>query len=474
MPTFRRESDALGDVLVPRNALYGAQTQRALENFQLSDRKIPVELIKAIAIIKLAYAYNAKIAGILKDTQVGRSGTNLWDTIMEAAKEVIEGKHDREFSLGVFQTGSGTSTNMNVNEVIANRAAEFLGVAKGKQLIHPNDHVNIGQSSNDVIPSAMNIAVVILLQQRLLPALEELHSTLQKKGETLSTIPLLGRTHLMDAVPISLGQVFSGYAHQVEQGRQLLNEIEQKLRENLPLGGTAVGTSVGKDPRLGFPAMEKIRELSGLHFRQTTHPFGTQSNMDPFVDLSGRLRTIAGSLGKIANDIRWMGSGPEGGLNELQLPALQPGSSIMPGKVNPVIPEAVLQACAQVEGLDHAVNAANRSESNFELCTAFPLIAANTIEMIHLLARAAEHLSRKCIAGLKAHEEHIRTTIERSSVLATILVPRIGYDAAVRIVQRAQQEKRTIRELAIEEGLLSTKEAETLLDPLRMTWPPTE
>lgn len=474
MPTFRRESDALGDVLVPRNALYGAQTKRALENFQLSDRKIPFELIKAIAIIKLAYAYNAKIAGILKDPQVGRSGTNLWDAIMEAAREVMEGKHDGEFPLGIFQTGSGTSTNMNVNEVIANRAAELLGVSKGKKLIHPNDHVNIGQSSNDVIPSAMHIATLLLLRSRLFPALEELRDTIQRKGGEFGKLPKLGRTHLMDAVPISLGQIFSGYAHQIERGRILLEEIEPKLREHLPLGGTAVGTSIGKDPRLGFPAMEKIQELSGLRFRQTAHPFGTQSSMDSFADLSGRLRTIAGSLGKIANDIRWMGSGPEGGLSELRLPALQPGSSIMPGKVNPVMSEAVLQACAQVEGLDHAVATANRSEANFELCTALPLIANNTIEMIHLLAHACEHLARKCIAGLTANEEHIRTTIGRSSVLATVLVPRIGYDAATHLAQRAQQEQRTIKELVIEEGLLTRKEAETLLDPLRMTWPPTE
>lgn len=470
MGNYRIEQDCLGSVRVPRSALWGAQTQRALENFQIGDQKIPVELIRAIAIIKLAVAYGAKTAGLLKNHPLNQREKTVWDVVMEAAQEIVGGKHDGQFPLGIFQTGSGTSTNMNVNEVIANRSAELLGVEKGKKHIHPNDHVNIGQSSNDVIPSAISIACVQMLFKRVIPAIEELRSALVLKRDEFCDIPKTGRTHLMDALPISLAQEFSGYAAQIEEGRKRLEEAIPHLRDNLALGGTAVGTGMGSLRHVSFLIREKIRILTDIPFCETPSPFNAQSNADMFVDLTGRIRTIAGSLYKVANDVRWMGSGPESGLNELYLPALQPGSSLMPGKINPVIPEAVMQACNQIEGLDTAIVAANKA-SNFQLCTALPLIAANLIEMMKLLAGASEHLAQKCIAGLRANTEHMKTIIERSSAIATALARRIGYDAAASIAQRAQKDKRTIKEIVIEDGILTTDEANTVLDPLRMTRP---
>ncbi len=462
MSGSRIEHDAMGDVILPEEAYWGAETQRAVENFRISGWRLPPEFIRAIAIIKRSAAVVAREMNILHDETIS-------DAIIAAADEVIEGLHPGQFPLDVFQTGSGTSTNMNLNEVLANRAAEIKGGARGQKHVHPNDDVNICQSSNDVIPTAMNVSAAVQIRATLIPSLEKLHASLAAKASKFDRIPKIGRTHLQDATPVTLGQEFSGYARQVELAIERIRATEPRLHE-LALGGTAVGTGINTAP--GFPArtIAEISRYTGISFREAKNHFEAQAARDVIVELSGQLRVVAVSLRKIADDIRWMSSGPESGLFELLLPALQPGSSIMPGKVNPVIPEMVMQVSAQVIGHDAAIAAAG-SIANFELCTAMPMMAANLLDEIMLLANAAESFASRCVDGIKANEEKMRSLADASSALSTSLVPVLGHDEAVRIAKIAKAEHTTVKAIVLRENLLSPERAAELLEPLNLTKP---
>jgi len=459
---YRIEKDSMGAVKVPKEAYYGAQTQRAVENFPISGWRFGKEFLHALGLIKYAAAKVNLELGLV-DRRIARA-------IEKASDEVIQGKWDEEFVLDIFQTGSGTSTNMNANEVIANRANEILGGKKGiYRPVHPNDHVNLGQSSNDVFPSALHIASVNLLQQKLLPALETLHQALEKKGKQFQSVLKIGRTHLQDATPIRLGQEFKGYSRQVEMGIRRIQNGMGSLYE-LPLGGTAVGTGVNTHPSFAKKVISIINKKTGERFTEAVDHFEAQGARDAAVEMSGALKAVASSLIKIANDIRWMGSGPRCGMGEIRLPATQPGSSIMPGKVNPVIPESLIQACAQVIGNDSAITLAGLS-GNFELNVMMPLIAYNLLESIRLLANAVHNFSEKCIEGLEADRERCEEMIEKSLALATALTPRIGYDEAARIAKKAYERGKTIRQVVEGEGLFSKKDLNHLLDPQSMTAP---
>ncbi len=451
----REEQDAMGAVRVPAEAYYGAQTRRALDS-ALAGVQIPMprELIHALARVKLAAVEANRTLGLIDP---GRA-----EAIAAAAREVLSGALDGQFVLGVFQTGSGTSTNMNMNEVLAGRANEILtGRRGGKHPVHPNDHVNLGQSSNDVIPTAIHLAAALALRERLVPALERLRASLAQKAVEFAAVRKIGRTHLQDAVPMRLGQEFGGYARQAALGLERLAAVSPRLAE-LALGGTAVGTGVNTHPEFARLAIGALARETGIGFVRAADPFEAQACRDAAVELSGALRTVAVSLSKIANDLRWLASGPRGGLGEIVLPALQPGSSIMPGKVNPVIPEAVLQAAAQVIGNDAAV-AQGGLGGNFELNTMMPLIAHNLIQSINLLAAAAAALDARCVRGIVADRKACEAAIERSLALATGLVPAIGYDRAAAVAQKAHASGRTVRETVREEGLLTEEEIERLL-----------
>lgn len=456
----RIERDALGEVEVPADALYGASTQRAVLNFPLSGLRFPREFIRALGLIK---RYAAEV-----NAELGLLDRSIAEAIVQAAQEVADGRWDDQFVVDVFQTGSGTSTNMNANEVIANRACELLGAPRGSKRVHPNDHVNLGQSSNDVIPTAIHLAILLLLRDRLRPALLELLEALREKAEAFMPIVKTGRTHLMDATPIRLGQEFWGYAGQVERALRRLAKAEEELYE-LPLGGTAVGTGMGAHPEFARRVIARLAKTFGMPLVETTNHFQAQACLDAVVFASGALRTYATSLMKIANDIRWMGSGPHAGLGELELPAVQPGSSIMPGKVNPVIPESVIQVCAHVMGNDLVVAMGNQW-GNFELNTMMPVIAYNICQGISLLAAATENFARRCVRDLRPTSRGPEL-VERGLMLATALAPVIGYDAAAAIAQEAARTGRTIREVARERTTLSDEELERILDPGRMTEP---
>jgi fumarate hydratase class II len=459
---YRIEKDSMGPVNVPKEAYYGAQTQRAIENFSISGWHFQRELIYALGLIKYGAAKVNSELGLLE----GR----LARAIQKASDEVMGGKWDAEFVVDIFQTGSGTSTHMNANELIANRANEILGGRKGiYQPIHPNDHVNLGQSSNDVFPSSIHIASMILLRERLLPALEGLQKALKKKEKEFHPVLKIGRTHLQDATPIRLGQEFGGYAQQVASGiRRIRNAIES-LAE-LPLGGTAVGTGINTHPLFAKRVISIIRKKTGYPFREAFDHFEAQGAKDALVEMSGVLKTAAVSLMKIANDIRWLGAGPRCGIGEVRLPETQPGSSIMPGKVNPVIPESLIQVCAQVIGSDAAITLGGLS-GNFELNVMMPLIAHNLVDSIRLLANGVDHFSRRCIEGLEADRERCEEMIEKSLALATALTPKIGYDEAARIAKKAYDQRKTIRQVVEEEGILSRKELNRCLDPRSMLAP---
>ncbi len=456
----RIERDTLGPMEVPADALYGASTQRAVLNFPISDLRFPRVFIRALGLIK---RYAAEV-----NAELGLLDHTLADAIVRAAQEVADGVWDREFVVDVFQTGSGTSTNMNANEVIANRAAELLGEARGSRRVHPNDHVNLGQSSNDVIPSAIQLAALLEIREQLRPALEELRDTFRRKAEEFLPVVKTGRTHLMDATPIRLGQEFTGYAGHVEAALDNLSVAEDRLRE-LPLGGTAVGTGTGRHPEFAERVCAKLTAALGFPVRETPNHFRAQACLDPVVFTSGVLRTYATALMKVANDIRWMGSGPHAGLAELELPAVQPGSSIMPGKVNPVIPESVIQVCAQVQGNDLVVALGNQW-GNFELNTMMPVMGYNLLQSIRLLANASRNFARQCVAGLRATSRGPET-VERGLMLATALAPVIGYDAAAEVAKEAARTGRTIREVARERTGLSEEDLGRILDPSRMTEP---
>lgn len=443
-PTTREEKDALGTVRVPAAAYYGAQTQRAVENFPISGFLMPEPLIRSLALLKKCAAETNRELGLLPP--------DLAAAIITAATEVMTGKLSDQFVVDVFQTGSGTSTNMNMNEVLSSRANEILtGKKGGKHPVHPNDHVNHGQSSNDVIPSVIHMAALSRINDALKPALEKLREALSDKAIEFEDVEKIGRTHLQDAVPMTLGQEFSGYADQVGRGKDRLAAVEGRLAE-LALGGTAVGTGLNAHPEFATRTIAAIAKTTGLPFRETTNHFQAQAAQDTVVETSGVLKTIATSLMKTANDIRWLASGPRCGIGELVIPSLQPGSSIMPGKVNPVIPEAVIQVAMQVTGNDATIVAAGQS-GVFELNVALPVLAYNLLQSIELLSNAAHVFRGKCIGGIRANRTTCQAYIEKSLALATALVPHIGYDKAAFIANKAHETGESVKEVARKENL---------------------
>jgi fumarate hydratase class II len=446
---YREEKDTMGTVLVPESAYYGPQTQRAAENFPIGNLKLPITFIRALALLKKCAARVNKDLALL--------GPKLADAIAAAAQEVINGKFNDQFIVNVFQTGSGTSTNMNMNEVLACRANEILsGKKSSKSPIHPNDHVNLGQSSNDVIPSVIHIAALVSIREHLIPSLNMLQRSLAKKTKEFKRIRKIGRTHLQDAVPMLLGQEFSGYARQIELGIKRLATAERTLCE-LALGGTAVGTGVNTHPDFAARIIALLGAQTKISFREAANHFEAQGAQDAVVEASGVLKTLAVSMVKIANDIRWLASGPRCGLGEINLPSLQPGSSIMPGKVNPVIPEAVIQVAAQVMGNDTTIMLAGQA-GNFELNVMLPVMAYNFLQSIDLLGSAAEVFAKKCIDGISANRETCAGYIEKSLALATGLAPKIGYDQAATVSKSAFESGKTIREVLLENKMMSEKE----------------
>ena len=458
---FRVETDSMGDVKVPAGAYWGAQTQRAVENFSVSDLRIPVPLIRALGLVKQVAA---KVNG-----ELGLLEPKIADAIGRAAAEMTVGEWDAHFPIDVFQTGSGTSWNMNANEVIANRANELLGVPLGsKKPVHPNDHVNRGQSSNDVIPTVINIADRIQLD-RCASALEGLHKSLAGKAAEFDTVLKIGRTHLQDAVPMTLGQEFSGYARQVEKAREHLLRCSPGLEE-LAIGGTAIGTGINTHPDFARRVCAGVAALTKLPFRSAPNLFEAIGARDSQVELAGALNSIAVCLTKIANDLRLLSSGPRTGLAEISLPSLQPGSSIMPGKVNPVILEMTIQAAARVMGSCLTVSIAGTT-GPLELNMMQPLLAWESLSSLSLMETTCTALSERCVEGITADAARSREWIERSLALVTPLALKVGYDRAAKLAQKALKENRTIREVVISEGILSAAEADTILDPGTMLGP---
>jgi fumarate hydratase class II len=462
-PPPRVETDSLGPIEVPANAYWGASTERARRNFQVSGLRMPPRFLRALALVKReAAVVNAELGVVPGD---------IARVIQAVAQEIVDGRWLDQFPLDVFQTGSGTSTNMNANEVIANVAIERLGGTIGsKKPVHPNDHVNASQSSNDVIPTALHVAAYGATVEELEPALRALARTLAAKARELDGVVKIGRTHLQDAVPVRMGQELSGYARQIENGLARLEAAKPRLAE-LALGGTAVGTGLNAPPEFADRVIARLASATGHSFAPAPNRFEALAARDAAVESSGTLKTIALSLTKIASDLRLMGSGPRCGLGEIALPSLQPGSSIMPGKVNPVVPESVLQVAAQVVGNDAAITIAGAGAigGNFELNTMMPLIAYDLLQSIELLARAAAMLDSQCVAGLVADEERVRELVERSLAMVTALVPKIGYDAATALAKEAWATNRTVREVALERRVLPPEELDAILDPRRMT-----
>ena len=451
----------MGPMQIPAGAYYGAQTARAVENFPISNLRFPRSFIHALGLIKKHAA--------LTNQELGGLPPPLAGPIVQAAQEVADGKWDGEFVLDIFQTGSGTSTNMNANEVISNRAIELLGGKRGGKQVHPNDHVNRGQSSNDVIPTAIHLAALEALERRLIPALGRLREALQRKAEEFHDVLKIGRTHLQDATPIRLGQEFGGYASQVQHGLERLRAAEKNLGE-LALGGTAVGTGINTHPDFARRTIARLAAEMNLPLREAADHFEAQGGRDAVVETSGTLKTVAVSLIKIANDIRLLGSGPRLGLGELRLPATQPGSSIMPGKVNPVMCEMVLQVCAQVLGNDAAITFCG-SFGNFELNVMMPVMAHNLLQSIELLATAGDVFARRCVAGLEVDREKCLSNLELSLSNCTVLAPVIGYDKAAKIAKVAFQTNRTVRQVAEEISGLDKARLDQLLDPAKQTAP---
>ena len=456
---FRTEEDSLGEMQVPADAYWGAQTQRALGNFPISGITFGRRFVRALGVVKKAAAKANKDLGLIPEDKA--------EAIVEAADEVIEGEHDDQFPVDVFQTGSGTSTNMNANEVIANRATEIYGGEIGTREIHPNDHVNFGQSSNDVIPTAMHVASLEAVEKDLIPALDTLREALEAKAEEFDDVVKTGRTHLQDATPVRLGQEFSGYRTQVEKGIERVDAVRSHLRE-LALGGTAVGT--GLNTHEDFPGLvaEYVTRETGVQFREADNHFEAQAAHDAMSEAHGALRTVAGSLNKIASDLRLLASGPRNGLGEIEQPENQPGSSIMPGKINPVVAEAVNQVHKQVVGNDAAVSA-GAAEGQIDLNLYKPVLAHNFLQSTELLANASEVFAEKFVRKLAANEEHCESQVEQSMALATALNPHIGYDKASEAAKTALKEGKTVREVVVEKGYLSEDEAEAVIDPEKMT-----
>ena len=451
---YRMEKDSLGEVAVPRTALYGAQTQRAADNFRISPYRFPAYFIRALAQLKQAAALANRDLDLLTPAKA--------QAIAEAAAAVATGQHDADFPLDIFQTGSGTSTNMNANEVIASLASRALGEA-----VHPNDDVNMSQSSNDVIPSAMHVSTVCAVAAELLPALTQLAADIGQKIEECGYVTKTGRTHLMDAMPVTLGQEMGGWQSQVAADRGRVKAGLEGLLA-LPLGGTAVGTGINAHPEFSRRAVAHLARLTGMAFCPAANFFAGIAAQDDMVDMSGRLRTVAVTLMKIGNDLRWMNSGPIAGLGEIALPALQPGSSIMPGKINPVIPEAVTMVSAQVMGNDVTVGIAGQS-GVFQLNVMLPVIAHNLLESTELLGRACRLLGQQAIAGFVVNEDQIRAALERNPILVTALNPVIGYELGASIAKQAYAEQRSLKEVALERTDLTAAELDRLLDPSRLT-----
>ena len=455
----RRERDSMGEVEVPRDALFGAQTRRALDNFPISELRKPRRFIEALGAIKLEAANVNHELGLLEE--------GVKNAIVEAAEEVVDGRLDNQFVLDVFQTGSGTSTNMNANEVVSNRAIQILGGELGsKEPVHPNDHVNMGQSSNDVVPTAIHLSALISIKEDLLPALEKLQGALEDKSREFDEVVKTGRTHLQDATPIRLGQEFKGYAGQVQRSIGRVRKAQEDLTE-VALGGTAVGTGVNTHPEFAGKVCERLSERFGVEVRETENHFQAQSAMDGTVFVSGALKTVAVSLMKVANDIRWLGAGPRANLAEIALPEVQPGSSIMPGKVNPVIAESTMMVAAQVSGNDATIALAGQG-GNFELNTMLPLIAYNLLQSIDILGGAAANLANQTVVGLEATERGPEL-VEKGLMLATALAPEVGYDKAAEIAKEAFKTGKTIREIAREQTDLSDEELDEVLDAKKMT-----
>ena len=454
---FRTEKDSLGEMQVPVDALWGAQTQRAVENFPISNLRFPRSFIAALGMIKKAAAQTNNDLGLLdKDTM---------KAIVESADEVIAGTLDDHFVIDIFQTGSGTSTNMNANEVIAHRAVQKNKAVK----VHPNDHVNAGQSSNDVIPTAMQVAACVAIRNDLIPALEVLKKSLMKKAAEFDHIVKSGRTHLMDATPVRLGQEFAGYAAQIDLSIERLRDAMRDLAE-LPLGGTAVGTGINTHAEFPVKAIKRLSDATKIDFREARNHIERQGTRDTVVYAHGALNTIAVSLTRIANDLRWLGSGPRAGLSEITLPAIQPGSSIMPGKVNPVISEAVTMVSARVMG-NHTTITVGGMGSYFELNVMMPIMAHALLESIALISSASRVMAEKCVDGITANEDRCRELLEGNLSLATALAPTIGYDEAAAIAKQAFKEGKTAREVARERKSLSDAELDEVLDARKMTEP---
>jgi fumarate hydratase, class II len=452
--SYRTERDSMGEVQVPADALYGAQTQRAVDNFPIGHICLPRSVIRALGMIKAAAAAVNNDLGLLDDEMAA--------AIEAAAMEVAEGKHDKDFPIVIFQTGSGTSSNMNANEVIATLASKRLGVK-----VHPNDHVNMGQSSNDVIPTAIHVAAYLDVAEDLLPSLRHLQKVMEGKADSLDHVVTTGRTHLMDAMPIRLSQEIGGWASQVAHGIDRVESALPRLAE-LAQGATAVGTGINAHPEFGVRIAAKLSEMSGQPFVTSSNYFESLSTADAAVELSGQLKTVAVSLMKIANDLRWMNSGPIAGIGEISLPALQPGSSIMPGKINPVIPEAVTMVCAQVMGNDVTIAIGGQSGS-FQLNVMLPVIAHNLIQSIELLSAASRTLADRAIAGFTVNEDRIADLVGKNPILVTALNPVIGYEKGAKIAKTAYAEGRSLKEVALEETDLSAEELDQLLEPRKLT-----
>jgi len=457
----RIERDSMGEMAVPGKAYYGASTQRAVLNFPISNLRFQRSFIHALGLIK----YSAAVV----NEELGDLPEKLAEAIQEAAQEVASGKFDDQFVVDIFQTGSGTSSNMNANEVIANRAIEILGGARGdRKIIHPNDHVNQGMSSNDAIPTAIHIAALIEIKDKLMPALCHLHGELNRKSEEFMSVIKTGRTHLQDATPIKLGQEFFGYAGQIERAIERLKVAQTRL-SSVALGGTAVGTGINTRPDFAGLVLKVLSKQLDFTVIETTNHFQAQSTIDEIVEASGILKTIAVSLIKIANDIRWLGCGPRAGIGEIELPEVQPGSSIMPGKVNPVIAESLIMVSAQVIGNDTTIMIAGQS-GNFELNVMMPVAAYNLLQSIELLASGCDNFAKQCVCGLKATKRGPQL-VEQGLALCTALVPAVGYDLAAKISHEAHESGSTIREIARKRTKLSEEELNKLLDPFQMTEP---
>lgn len=472
MTQFRTEHDSMGDVQVPADAYYGAQTQRAVENFPISGWRLPSAMISAMGLVKYACAIANRDLGKLTGTGKNPLDAAAVKALLQACREVAEGKLGDQFPIDVFQTGSGTSSNMNVNEVISNRAIEIsggdrLGMEKS---IHPNDHVNMGQSTNDTFPTAIHVAVAMQVQQALLPALQKLLTSLQEKAQAWDKVIKIGRTHLMDATPLRLGQEFGGFARQLELSIQRAKRAQSAVLE-LPVGGTAVGSGINTHPEFGGRVATVLAAETGLPFTEAVNHFEANAQRDALVEAHGQLKAIAQTLFNVANNIRWLGSGPRCGFFEVALPSRQPGSSIMPGKVNPVLCESMMQLTARVMGNDACITMSGAAGGNFQLNIMMPVMAHTTLESLSLLASGADAFVEFCVAGMEANEEVCQAAVEQSLAMCTSLNPLIGYEQAAKLAKEAFASGKTIRELCLEKGILDKQKLDEALDPWSMTQP---